>query len=111
MASPGKPMESGDSRHADALRLLAFYEIARRANLTEHPDLVKSPTFQTAKELYEARQKYLWESFQNQDAIEDYLKFHLEGALTKQGKTWEDAWSELAPESLKAFPLPPGSLT
>jgi hypothetical protein len=41
---------------------------------------------------------------------ENYFKFHLEGALTSQGKTWEDAWVEFAPESLKRFPLPAGSL-
>ena len=45
------------------LKLLAFYEIARRANLTDDPDLVHLPVFQAAKELYEHRSKYLWEAF------------------------------------------------
>ena len=89
---------------------MAFYEIARRANLASHPDLMRSPVFQRAKELYEARAKYLWEGFQSQEAVNDYFKFHLEGALTSQGKSWEDAWAEFAPESLKRFPLAPGAL-
>ena len=93
------------------LRLMAFYEIARRANLTNHPDLLKLPAFQKAKELYEARSKYLWEGFRSQEAINDYFKFHLEGALARQGKSWKDDWEEFAPESLKTFPLPPGALT
>jgi outer membrane protein TolC len=37
-------------------------------------------------------------------------EFHLEGALTSQGESWEDAWAEFAPESLKSFPLAPGCL-
>jgi hypothetical protein len=89
---------------------MAFYEIARRANLTNHSDLIKSLAFQKAQKLYEARAKYLWEGFRSQQAIDNYFKFHLEGALTTQGKTWEDAWLEFAPESLKRFPLPAGSL-
>jgi len=44
------------------VKLLAFYEIARRANLTDDPDLVHLPVFQAAKELYEHRSKYLWGS-------------------------------------------------
>jgi uncharacterized protein len=98
-----------DTLRADALRLMAFYEIARRANLIDNPELTKAPAFQKARELYEARGKYLWEGFRNQDAINSYLKFHLEGALSSQGKTWEDAWREFAPESLKKFPLPAGT--
>jgi len=94
---------------AEALKLMAFYEIARRAKLTENPELLKSPAFQKAKELYEARAKYLWEGFRNQDAINSYFKFHLEGALSSQGKSWEEAWKELAPESLEKYPLPPGT--
>jgi predicted GNAT family acetyltransferase len=103
--------ESAAAQRANALSLMAFYEIARRANLTNHPDLLKLPAFQKAKELYEARSKYLWEGFRNQEAIDDYFKFHLEGALARQGKSWKDDWEEFAPESLKTFPLPPGSLT
>jgi predicted GNAT family acetyltransferase len=102
--------ENAGMQRADALRLMAFYEIARRANLTNHPDLTRSPGFQKAKELYEARAKYLWEGFHSQEAVNDYFKFHLEGALTSQGKSWEDAWAEFAPESLKGFPLAPGAL-
>jgi uncharacterized protein len=105
-----EPTENASMQRADALRLMAFYEIARRANLINHPDLMRSPVFQTAKELYEARAKYLWEGFRSQEAINDYFKFHLEGALTSQGKSWEDAWAEFAPESLKNFPLAPGAL-
>jgi hypothetical protein len=30
------------------INLLAFYEIARRAHLTDHPDLMKSPRFKEA---------------------------------------------------------------
>jgi hypothetical protein len=90
---------------------MAFFEIARRANLVNDSDLMKSPAFQKAKELYEARAKYLWEGgFNSQEAVNDYFKLHLEGALTTQGKSWEDAWVEFAPESLKSFPLPPGAL-
>ncbi len=92
------------------LELLAFYEIARRANLTNHPDLMKSPAFQKAKELYEARAPYMWESFGSQNAINSHFKLHLEGALASEGKRWEDVWVEFAPESLKSFPLAPGSL-
>jgi predicted GNAT family acetyltransferase len=102
--------ENAGTQRADALRLMAFYEIARRANLTNDPDLMRSPVFQKAKELYEARAKYLWEGFQSQEAINDYFKFHLEGALTSQDKSWEDAWAEFAPESLKGFPLATGAL-
>ena len=101
--------ENADTQRADALRLMAFYEIARRANLTQHSDLVKSAAFQKAEKLYEARANYLWEAFRSQEAINDYFKSHLEGALTRQGKSWEDAWGEFAPESLRRFPLPPGS--
>jgi hypothetical protein len=102
--------EDAGTQRADSLRLMACYEIARRANLTNHPDLIRSPVFLKAKELYEARAKYLWEGFQSQEAIDDYFKFHLEGALASQGKSWEDAWAEFAPESLKSFPLAPGAL-
>ena len=102
--------EKAAMERAEALRLMAFYEIARRANLTNHPDLLKLPAFQKAKGLYQARSKYLWEGFRNQEAINDYFKFHLEGALARQGKSWKDDSEELAPESLKTFPLPPGSL-
>jgi len=35
------------------IKLFAFYEIARRANLTDNPNLVNLPAFQKAKELYE----------------------------------------------------------
>lgn len=103
--------EKAATQRADALRLMAFYEIARRANLTNHPELVKLPAFQKARELHEARTKYLWEGFPSQEAINDYFKFHLEGALARQGKSWKDDWEEFAPESLKTFPLPPGALT
>jgi hypothetical protein len=92
------------------INLMAFYEIARRANLTNHPELMKSPVFQKAKELYEARATYMWEAFGNQEAINSYFKLHLEGLLASQGKRWEDIWVEFAPESLKGFPLAPGSL-
>jgi predicted GNAT family acetyltransferase len=102
--------ENGGTQNADARRLMAFYEIARRANLTNHPDLMQSPVFQEAKELYEARAKYLWEAFRSQEAINDYIKFHLEGALASQGKSWEDVWTESAPESLKTYPLAHGIL-
>jgi hypothetical protein len=61
-------------------------------------------------ELYEVRAKYLLEGFSSQEAVNDYLKFHLEGALSSQGKSWEDIWVEFAPESLKSFPLAPGTL-
>jgi hypothetical protein len=100
-----------DNQWADTIRLIAFYEIARRANLANHSDLMKSPAFQKAKDLYEARAKYLWEGgFDSPEAINDYFKLHLEGALAKQGKSWEDVWVEFAPDSLKSFPLPPGTL-
>jgi predicted GNAT family acetyltransferase len=102
--------ENSDTQREETLRLMAFYEIARRANLTNHSDLMKSLAFQKAQKLYEARAKYLWEGFRNQQAINSYFKLHLEGALTSQGKTWEDAWVEFAPESLKRFPLPAGNL-
>jgi hypothetical protein len=90
---------------------MAFYDIARRANLADHPDLLNSPIFQKARDLYESRAKYLWEAFRSQPAIDDYFKFHLEGALASQGKTWEDLWTELAPDSVKKFPLAPGALS
>lgn len=106
-----KHAEKAANERANALKLMAFYEIARRANLTNHPDLVKSPVFQKAKELHEARTKYLWEGFRSQEAINDYFKFHLEGALARQGQSWKDVWQQWAPESLKTFPLPPGDLT
>ncbi len=102
--------ENAVTPHAEALRLMAFYEIARRANLTHHPDLVKSPVFQKAKALYDARVKYLWEAFGNQEAINDYFKLRLEGALAKEGKTWSDNWAELAPEPLKKVPVVPATL-
>src|ERR1700722_2646489 len=96
-------------KREDALRLIAFYEIARRANLTNHPEMLKSPIFQKARALYDARAQYLLEGFGKQEAIDDYLKFHLEGALASQDKKWEDAWAEFAPETLKAYPLAPGA--
>jgi hypothetical protein len=105
MATPTKDMGREDN-----LNLMAFYEIARRAKLTSHPELTSLPAFQKARELYESRAEYLMEGFGRQEAIDDYFKFHLEGALTSQGKRWEDVWAEFAPESLKSFPLPPGTL-
>jgi hypothetical protein len=100
-----------DDARADMLRHMAFFEIARRANLINHPDLMKSPAFQEAKKMYEARAKYLCEGgFSTKEAVNDYFKLHLEGALARQGKSWEDVWVEFAPESLKSFPLPPGTL-
>ena len=103
--------ENPDTQRAEALRLMAFYEIARRANLNNHSDLMKSLAFQKAQKLYKARAKYLWEGgFDSPEAINDYFKLHLEGALAKQGKSWEDVWVEFAPDSLKSFPLPPGTL-
>jgi uncharacterized protein len=102
--------EDAAKQRADALDAMAFYEIARRANLTNNPDLMKSPVFQKARDLYEARSKYLWEAFRSQEAIDDYFKLRLEGALASQGKSWEDLWTELAPESLKKFPLANGIL-
>lgn len=89
------------------LSLLAFYEIARRANLLDNPELLRSPSFQNARELYEAREKYMWEAFGDQVAIDDYFKLRPEGALAKQDKRWEDIWAEFAPDSLKAYPLAP----
>ena len=91
-------------------KLLAFYEIARLANLNDHPDLVKSPLFQRAKELFEKREPYLREVFGNTGTPDKYFKMRLESHLTEQGKSWEDVWAECAPESLKQFPLPPGSI-
>lgn len=41
------------------LELMAFYEIARRANLTGHPDLMKSPAFLRVKELHDAKKNTL----------------------------------------------------
>jgi len=99
-----------DAERENALRMIAFYEIARRAKLTSHPDLMKSPVFQKAKELYEARAEYLGEAFRSQEAVNDYFKLHLEGALATQDKRWEDVWTEFAPESLKSFPLAAGNL-
>ncbi len=84
---------------------MAFYEIARRANLTNHSDLIKSLAFQKAQNHGEARAKYLWEAFRSQEAINDYIKFHLEGALAGQGKSWEDAAGVCFLESLKRFPV------
>ena len=54
------------------LKLLAFYEIARRANLTDDPDLVHLPVFQAAKELYEHISQYLWEAFGSREATDDF---------------------------------------
>jgi hypothetical protein len=90
--------------------LLAFYEIARRANLADTPELMKSSAFQRAKQLYDARAAYLREAFGKQETIDDFLELHLEGELASQGKRLEDVWAEFAPESLKRFPLAPGSL-
>ena len=92
------------------INFLAFYEIARRANLTNHPDLMKSTAFQRGRQMYQARAAYMRETFGKQEAIDDFVKLHLEGELASQGKGWEDIWAELAPESLKRFPLDSGSL-
>ena len=92
------------------IKLLAFYEIARRANLTDNPNLVNLPAFQKAKELYEQRDKYLLEVFGSREAINSFVKFHIQGILSTENKSWEDVWSEFAPEPLKRFPLPPGSV-
>lgn len=98
------------SRSFANLNLLAFYEIARLANLLDHPDLLRSPSFQKARELYKERDKYMLEAFGNQIAIDDFFKLHVEGLLAEQGKRWEDIWAEFAPDSLKAYPLSPGTL-
>ena len=92
------------------LDLLAFYEIARRANLTDNPELKSSAAFQRAKQLYDARAGYFREAFGKKEAIDDFVDLHLEGELASQGKRFEDVWAQFAPESLKPFPLPPGSL-
>lgn len=92
------------------LDLLAFYEIARRANLTEHPELVKSAAFQKGKQLYDSRAGYFQEAFGKKEAIDDFVDLHLEGELASQGKRFEDVWAEFAPESLKRFPLSSGGL-
>lgn len=92
------------------IELLAFYEIARRANLTEDPELLKSPAFQRGKELHDARAGYFQEALGRKEAIDDFVDLHLEGELASQGKRFEDVWAKFAPESLKLFPLPPGSL-
>ena len=92
------------------LDLFAFYEIARRANLTDHPELMKSSAFQRAKELYESRAGYFREALGKKEAIDDFVDLHLEGELASQGKRLEDIWAQFAPESLKQFPLAPGSL-
>jgi hypothetical protein len=57
-----------------------------------------------------ARAAYMREAFGKQEAIDDFVKLHLEGELTSQGKRWEDIWAEFAPESLKSLPLASGSL-
>jgi len=90
--------------------LLAFYEIARRANLTDHPDLKGSAAFQKGKELYDSRADYFQEAFGKKEAIDDFVDLHLEGELASQGKRFEDVWAQFAPESLKRFPLSSGSL-
>jgi hypothetical protein len=92
------------------LELLAFYEIARRANLTDNPELMKSPAFQRARQLYDARAGYFQEALGKKEAIDDFVDLHLEGELASQGKRLEDVWAQFAPDSLKQFPLPPGSL-
>lgn len=92
------------------IKLLAFYEIARRANLTDDPNLVGWPPFLAAKELYEQRAKYMWEAFGSRGAINDFVKVHIQGILSTENKTWEDIWIEFAPDALKGFPLAPGSL-
>ncbi len=104
------PHPDPESEHADTMRSLAFYEIARRANLTDHPDLVKSPAFQEAQALTESRADYFRKAFGKQEAVDDYIDLRLEGALAKQGKTWQDVWAEFAPDSLKKYPLPPGTV-
>lgn len=102
--------EELDVQRAHELRELAFYEIARQANLTDDPELAKSPAFQRAQQLFKARAEYFSEAFGNQTTIDDYLKLRLEGYLARQGKTWRDVWQEFAPESLKSFPLPTNAL-
>ena len=92
------------------IELLAFYQIARRANLTDHPELKKSAAFQKARELYDSRADYFREAFGKKEAIDDFVDLHLEGELASQGKRLEDVWEQFAPESLKRFPLAPGSL-
>ena len=91
------------------IKLLAFYEIARRANLTDDPDLANWPAFQRAKELYEQRAAYMWEVFGSREAIEDFVKLHVSGILSAENKSWEDIWTEFAPDRLKRFPLASGS--
>jgi hypothetical protein len=92
------------------VKLLAFYEIARRANLTDDPNLVNLPAFQSAKELYEQRVKYLWEAFGSHEAVDNFVRLHIEGILSTENKSWEDIWVEFAPRALKRFPLAPGGI-
>jgi hypothetical protein len=92
------------------IKLLAFYEIARRANLTDDPNLVNWPAFQRGKELYEQRAKYMWEAFGSRGAIDNFVKLHIGGILSTENKSWEDIWIEFAPDVLKRFPLAPGNL-
>jgi hypothetical protein len=104
-------MTTPSTQREDTVRLMAFYEIAQRASLTNHPDLIRLPVFQKAKELHEAREQYLREGgFTSKEAVDDWFRLRLEGGLTIQGKSWEDVWAEFAPESLRDFPLAPGSL-
>jgi hypothetical protein len=93
------------------IRLLAFYEIARRANLTNDPNLVNLPAFLTAKDLHDQRAQYFSEAFSGSpEATDDFLKLHLGGILSTENKSWEDIWAEFAPAALQRFPLPPGVL-
>lgn len=104
-------MNTPNTQREDTIRLMVFYEIVRRASLTNHPDLIRLPAFQKAKELYEAREQYLREGgFASEEAVDDWFRLRLEGGLTIQGKSWEDVWTEFAPESLRNFPLAHGSL-
>ena len=103
-------MATPSTQREDIIRLMAFYEIAQRASLTNNPDLIRLPVFQKAKELHEAREEYLREGgFANEEAaVDDWFRLRLAGGLTIQGKSWEDVLGGGShAESLRDFPLAP----
>ena len=90
-------------------RLVAYYEIAGKAGLADDPALVNQPAFIEARERYRKLEEKLGEIFPG-DTLKNYIQFHVEGSLTREGKTYEDVWREFGPPELKKYPLPPGSI-
>ena len=90
------------------LELLAFYEIARRANLTDNPELMQSPAFQRAKQLYDARAGYFQEALGKKEAIDYFVDLPSRRRTSKSGQALGGRLGAVRPGVSEAVSAPSG---